>query len=125
MTANTLDTFEHKLLHAWTEPDPAKRRSNIEAMFASDGRIVAAAPVGATMQGIDQIAALITQVYDENIAGQGLSFTYDQRIQAGDATLLRWSMRTPDNKPVARGAEVLFRDSDGAIATDYLFMGVD
>lgn len=97
----------------------------IERFWAPDGRLIASAPVDATLQGTDQIAGLIGQVYDQNIAANGLRFTYDQRIDAGDAILLRWSMLTPDGTAVDRGIEILFRGQDGKIHTDYLFMGVN
>jgi len=76
------------------------------------------------LEGTDQIAGLIGQVYDENIEANRLRFTYDQRVDAGDATVLRWSMLTPDGTAVDRGVEVLFCGEDGKIHTDYLFMSV-
>jgi SnoaL-like protein len=119
------DDFTTEYLTTWTEPDAAKRRDVIDRFWAPDGCLIASAPVDATLNGTDQIAGLIGQVYDQNIAANGLRFTYDQRIDAGDAILLRWSMLTPDGTAVDRGVEILFRGQDGMIHTDYLFMGVN
>jgi hypothetical protein len=123
-TATATDSFTTEYLTTWTEPDADKRRATIDRFWAADGRLIASAPVNATLEGTDQIAGLIGQVYDQNIAANGLQFTYDQRIDAGDTILLRWSMLTPDGVAVDRGVEVLFRDANGKVHTDYLFMSV-
>lgn len=124
MSNTATDDFTTEYLTTWTEPDADKRRGIIDRFWAPDGRLIASAPVNATLEGTEQIAGLIGQVYEANIAANGLQFTYDQRIDAGDAILLRWSMLTPDGAAVDRGVEVLFRGEDGKIHTDYLFMSV-
>lgn len=124
MTAETLTDFNRQYLETWTEPDPERRRANIERMWAADGRMVVSS-LGATVEGIDDIAAHITRVHDEHIAGNGLSFRYDQHIENADALLLRWSMVAPDDSVVARGVEVLFRDPAGLVETVYMFPGVE
>ena len=124
MSNTATDDFTAEYLTTWTEPDADKRRAVIDRFWAADGRLIASAPVNATLEGTDQIAGLIGQVYDENIEANGLRFTYDQRVDAGDATVLRWSMLTPDGTAVDRGVEVLFCGEDGKIHTDYLFMSV-
>ena len=124
MSNTASDDFTTEYLTTWTEPDADTRRGIIDRFWAADGRLIASAPVNATLEGTDQIAGLIGQVYDENIAANGLQFTYDQRIDAGDAILLRWSMLTPDGTAVDRGVEVILRAADGKIHTDYLFMSV-
>jgi hypothetical protein len=120
----TLEQFDQEFLETWTETDPEKRRAAIERVWAPEGRMVVA-PIGATLEGFDQIAAFVGQVNDENIAGKGLRFVYDQRLEAGEALLLRWSMLTPDGEAVGRGVETLFRGGDGKVRTAYVFLGVD
>jgi hypothetical protein len=93
-------------------------------MWTPGGRLIISS-LGITIEGTDDIAAHITRVHDDNIAGKGLRFTYDQHIQAGEALLLRWSMLTPSGDAVGRGADVIFRNPDGRVETAYMFMGVN
>jgi hypothetical protein len=124
MTTDTTSDFDTQYLRTWTEPDPRIRRANIDRLWAADGRM-AISSLGITIAGIDDIAAHIARVHDENIAGKGLTFTYDQDIESGDALLLRWSMLAPGGEVVGRGVDVVFRDPDGLVKTVYMFMGVD
>ncbi len=124
MTTDPINIFQSEYLNTWTEPNPGSRRAAIERVWKPDGRMVVSS-AGITLRGIDDIAAHIGQVHDDLIAGKGLTFTYDQHIQAGEALLLRWSMLTPAGETVGRGADVVFRDSGGHIETVYMFMGVN
>lgn len=64
------------------------------------------------------------RVHDDLIAGKGLRFAYDQELNSGDATLLRWSMVAPNEDVVGRGVDVVFRDEFGRVTRVYMFMGV-
>jgi hypothetical protein len=123
MAADTLTDFDRQYLETWTERDPERRRANIDRMWAVDGRLVVSS-AGLTVRGVDEIAAHIGRVHDENIVGHGLTFAYDQHVEADDALLLRWSMLAPDGSAVGRGVDVVFRDADGLVETVYMFMGV-
>lgn len=116
--------FQNALLATWTEPDAEQRRRNIEATWAPDGRL-AISSLGAPIEGTDEIAAHIARVHDDLITGKGLSFSYDQSVEAGDALLLRWSMRVPSGDIVGRGADIVFRDPTGRATVAYMFMGVN
>lgn len=120
----TPEEFSARYLETWTEPDADRRREIIDVIWKPDGRLVVSS-LGLTVEGVDEIAAHIARVHDENIVGHGLRFVYDQQIEAADAVLLRWSMISPAGEPVARGADVLFQDPDGRVQTAYMFMGVD
>ncbi len=124
MTAENLNDFDRQYLETWTEPDPERRRANIDRMWSPQGRMVVS-PIGVTMHGVDEIAAHIAHVHEQNIAERGLRFVYDQRDEADDALLLRWSMIAPDGGAVGRGVDVVFRDADGLVQTVYMFMGID
>jgi hypothetical protein len=124
MTAETLSDFDRQYLETWTEPDPQRRRANIERLWSADGRMVVSS-IGLTVEGIDEIGAHIARVHDQNIVARGLRFVYDQHVEADDALLLRWSMLAPDGIVVGRGVDVIFRDVDGLAQTVYMFMGVD
>jgi hypothetical protein len=122
--ATTLSTFDRQYLETWTEPDPRKRRANIERMWSSGGRMVISS-TGASVEGVEEIAAHISRVHEQNIVGRGLRFVYDQSVEAQEGLLLRWSMLAPDSGVVGRGADVVFRNPDGRVRTAYMFMGVD
>lgn len=122
--ATTLSAFDRQYLETWTEPDPRQRRANIERLWASDGRMVISS-TGASVEGVEEIAAHISRVHEQNIVGRGLRFVYDQSVEAQEGLLLRWSMLAPDNGVVGRGADVVFRDPDGRVRTAYMFMGID
>lgn len=81
--------------------------------------------LGISLVGTEAITEHIARVHDDLIAGKGLRFSYDQHLESGDALLLRWSMAAPDGSVVGRGADVIFRDGDGAVTTAYMFMGMD
>jgi hypothetical protein len=122
--AGYLSAFDRQYLQTWTEPDPGQRRATIERLWAPDGRMVISS-TGASVEGVEEIAAHISRVHEQNIVGRGLRFVYDQSVQAREGLLLRWSMLAPDDAVVGRGADVVFRDSDGRVQTAYMFMGVD
>ncbi len=124
MATETLTEFDRQYLHTWTEPDAERRRANIARLWSADGRLVISS-IGASVHGIDEITAHIGRVHEENIAGRGLRFEYDQHVEAGAALLLRWSMLAPDGGLVGRGVDVLFRTADGLVQTVYMFMGVN
>ncbi len=124
MTADTQSEFDRHYLETWTEPDPERRRANIERMWSAGGRMVVS-PIGVTVQGVDEVAAHIARVHEQNIAERGLRFVYDQHEEADDALLLRWSMIAPDGSTVGRGVDVVFRAADGLIQTVYMFMGIN
>lgn len=123
MSIQPLNKFQQDYLATWTEPDPTLRRHAIDRIWAPGGRLVMSSP-GITVEGVNDIAAHITQVHDDLIADKHLIFTYDQAVEAGDALLLRWSMLTPTGDVAGRGADVVFRDTDGRATTAYMFMGI-
>ncbi len=122
--ADTLSEFDQQYLETWTEPDPERRRANIERLWASDGRMVISS-IGASVQGVEEIAAHIASVHEQNIVARGLRFAYDQHVDAQEALLLRWSMLAPDGGVVGRGVDLVFRGTDGLVQTVYMFMGID
>lgn len=121
---STSTDFETEYLRTWTEADPTRRREVIESVWRPDGRM-SVSSLDITVEGVDEIAAHIGRVHDELIAQKGLRFVYDQRIDSGDATLLRWSIQAATGDVVGRGADVVFRDEKGRVATAYMFMDVD
>jgi hypothetical protein len=123
MATETLTDFDQQYLETWTEPDAERRRASIERLWAPDGRLEIS-PAGLTLEGTDAIAEHVGRVHEQNIAGRGMRFQYDQHAEAGDALLLRWSMLAPDGSVVGRGVDLVFRGPDGRVQTLYMFMGI-
>jgi hypothetical protein len=124
MSTTKAEQFDREFLATWTETDPTARHAAVERVWSPTGRMVVA-PLGATAEGHEQIEGFLAKVNAENIVGKGLTFVYDQRLEADDALMLRWSMLTPAGDPVGRGLEVLHRGGDGKVETAYVFLGVD
>jgi len=66
MTEETLTDFDRQYLETWTEPDPQRRRANIERTWSADGRMVVSS-IGLTVQGVDEIAAHIKRFHAEQV----------------------------------------------------------
>jgi len=124
MTADSTTGFAVEYLRTWIEPDAYRRKAVIEQVWTPEGKM-SVSSLGITIEGVDAIVAHIGRVHEEMIAGKGLRFVYDQEIQSGDATLLRWSMLASNAETVGRGADLVFRDEQGKVTTVYMFMGVN
>jgi hypothetical protein len=124
LSTESLSAFQNDYLSTWTEPDAENRRRNIDQMWAPAGRLVVSS-LGITVEGVADIAAHITRVHDDMIAGKGLVFVYDQHAEAGDCLLLRWSLLAPSGDVAGRGVDLVFRDAEGRAETVYMFTGVN
>ena len=123
-TTRTGADFDASYLRTWTEPDADQRRALIEQMWAPHGSLHISSPA-LTVTGTANITAHIEHVHQDRIASQGLTFTYDQHLESGDALLLRWSMTAPNGEVVGRGVDTVFRDAEGKVTRAYMFMGVN
>jgi hypothetical protein len=75
MSETTTPSFDQQFLETWTATDPAARRAAIERVWAPEGRMVVS-PVGAELQGFDQIEAFVAKVNAENIVDKGLEVLF-------------------------------------------------
>lgn len=116
--------FDAAYLRTWTEPDAGKRLALIKQVWAPGGSLHISSP-GLSLTGTTDIAAHIERVHNDLIANKGLTFSYDQRAESGDALLLRWSMTAPNGDVVGRGVDTVFRNTDGKVVNAYMFMGVN
>ena len=123
-STQTSTDFDAAYLSTWTEPDAGKRLALIEQVWAPHGSLHISSP-SLSLNGTADIAAHIGRVHDDLIVGKGLTFSYDQHLESGDAILLRWSMTAPNGDVVGRGIDTVFRDSDGKVTRAYMFMGVN
>lgn len=116
--------FDAAYLRTWTEPDAGKRLALIEQVWAPGSSLHISSP-GLSLTGTTDIAEHIERVHNDLIANKGLTFSYDQRAESGDALLLRWSMTAPNGDVVGRGVDTVFRNTDGKVVNAYMFMGVN
>ncbi|WP_262062898.1 hypothetical protein [Streptomyces sp. STR69] len=123
----------------WTEPDPARRRTAIESLWAEDGTHVLhppaeirelAADLGfdhptLRAQGHDAIETRVARAH-QRFVEKG-EFTFRARTDAvrlDGLIRFRWDTVTvADGQVVGGGLEVLALDTDGRIRTDYMFPG--
>lgn len=126
MTASTdsAAAFDAAYLSTWTESDADRRRAVIEDVWAPDGQLHVSS-TGTTITGTADIATHIDRVHADLIVDKGLTFAYDQHLESGGATLLRWSMLTAEGTAVGRGVDMVFRDDTGKVTAAHMFMGVD
>ena len=124
MNGEDLTEFDGEYLRTWTEPDFAVRRDVIEKLWAAEGRL-SVSSAGLVLEGVEAIARHIDMVHEDMIAGKGLAFVYDQHIESGEATLLRWSMLAPDGDAVGRGVDIVFFNGEGKVKSAHMFMGVN
>jgi hypothetical protein len=122
----------------WNEPDPARRRQAIQALWAEDGIHVlqppaefrqAAAGLGFTSaaleaRGHDELEVRVTRAYQDFVApGQ---FTFRPRDNAGalrNVVKFSWEMVPADGgEAAATGLEILILGPDGRIEADYQFI---
>lgn len=122
MTTEAVTAFQDDYLATWTEPSAERRRALVPSVWAPEGRLFVSPDT--TLTGVEEIGAHIDRVHDDLIAGKRLTFTYDQALTAGEALLLRWSMRAPTGDVVGRGVDVVHRDAEGRAETVYMFTGV-
>jgi hypothetical protein len=116
----TLDAFVERYMEMWNEPDPAKRRASIDAMWAPD-----AANYTETMEavGLDAIDARVTRAYEAYV-GTGLHRFRPHRphLSHHGAVRVWWEMVTvADGQVAAVGQEFLVLDGDGRIRSDHQF----
>jgi hypothetical protein len=123
---------------AWNEPDPARRRQAIQALWAEDGIHVlqppaefrqAAAGLGFTSaaleaRGHDELEVRVTRAYQDFVApGQ---FTFRPRDNADalrNVVKFSWEMvPAGGGEATATGLEILILGPDGRIEADYQFI---
>lgn len=119
----TKSEFAQNYLQTWTEPDTDRRRHIIESVWSPEGKMVVSS-IGATLTGVDEIAAHIGRVYSEAIEQNGLILDYVQQIDNEDAVLLASVMTAPSGNIVGKGADVIFRNAEGRVTAVYMFMGI-
>jgi hypothetical protein len=115
-----MDDFVTRYVEMWNEPDPARRRATVEALWHPDAgnytdRI--------TAEGHDAIEKRVAASYEEFI-GAGYRFEQFGDAEAHhDVVRVRWVMvPAAGGPPEAAGSEILVLADDGRIRTDHQFI---
>jgi hypothetical protein len=123
----------------WTEPDPARRRTAIESLWAEDGTHILQPPaeireIAANLgfdhptlraQGHDAIETRVTRGYQRFVEEGEFTFRAGTDAVRLDGLIqFRWdTISVADGQVAGGGLELLTLDTDGRIRTDYMFPG--
>jgi hypothetical protein len=129
-----------RYISLWTEPDAGLRRSQIEALWAADGRHVLRPPqqireIAAGLgfdhttleaDGYDAIETRVLRSYDTFVAGGAYTFRVrEDAVRLQKTVHFTWEMVDLAQGTVAGGGhEVLVLAADGLIGVDYMFPGL-
>jgi hypothetical protein len=130
----------NRYISLWAEPDAARRRSQIEQLWAVDGRHVLQPPLqireiaaglgfdDTTLeaQGYDAIETRVLRSYDKFVASGTYTFrAREDAVRLDEAVHFTWEMADLAQGTVAGGGrEVLVLAADGMISVDYMFPGL-
>src|SRR5262245_20899885 len=116
---NDLNDFVERYIAVWNEPDSARRRERIAALWA---------PSGASLQrlleprGHAAIEARVAASYDKWVHGRGYAFRCaGHAIGHHDAVMCNWQMVSPDGAPISLGLSFLLLDPSGLVQTELQF----
>lgn len=129
-----------RYISPWTEPDAGLRRSQIEALWAVDGRHVLRPPqqvrgIAAELgfdhttleaHGYDAIETRVLRSYEKFVAGGAYTFRVrEDAVRLHEVVHFTWEMVDLAQDTVAGGGrEVLVLAADGLISADYMFPGL-
>jgi hypothetical protein len=129
-----------RYISLWTEPNAGLRRSQIEALWAVDGRHVLRPPqqlreIAAELgfdhttleaHGYDAIETRVLRSYDKFVAGGAFTFRVrDDAVRLHETVQFTWEMADlAQGRVVGGGREVLVLTADGLIGVDFMFPGL-
>jgi len=124
LATQPLPDLIRRYVDGWNDPDPARRRGGLAAVYAGDGRIVTR---GGVFAGIDAVAQHVGQVHDQFAAPGRYRFASGGAVGHHDCVLFRWEMREAASGQLAdAGLNLFLLSAAGLIAGDYQFaLGVD
>ena len=105
----------------WNEPDAARRRASVEALWAPDGQHFVRT---LAVRGHDELEQRVTGAYDKNVHQKGYRFRLaGEPQQLPGALLLHWDMVRPGHDALeAYGCDFMLLAPDGRLAVDYQFV---
>ena len=128
-----VDQLAGRYVAVWNQPDPARRRAAVAAVWTDDAVHLLEPPVEAreaaaalainpvfVSRGHAELLARVARAYEEWVApGQ---FTFRPRAGAArvaDLVKFHWEMVTPSGEVAAVGLEIVLLAADGRIRLDY------
>ncbi|MGV9265908.1 hypothetical protein ACWDRR_14760 [Kitasatospora sp. NPDC003701] len=140
MTATTTpQEIADRYIAAWIEPDPARRRRLIEAVWARDGVHVLQPPVEIRdraaelgfpspvleARGHNAVEARVARSYREFVAdGEHTFRARGAAVRLGDVLTFTWDMvPTGGGEALGSGVEFLVLDAEDRVTADYMFPG--
>lgn len=121
--SDEFNQFADRYVALWNEPDAARRRSAIAALWAEDGVYIDPANVD---RGHREIEAAVAKAYDEFVA-KGFVFRSARNADGHHNTVrFNWEMVPAGGGPVAAvGFDFIVLDDDGRIRSDYQFIEME
>ena len=119
--ADDLTDFVDRYVAVWNEPDPARRRLEVEALWCDDAVYTNAV---AEYRGHDAIVGGITASHDRWV-GTGHSFRAGGRTDVHhNIVRFVWNMFAPGDErtPISIGTNFIVLDDRGRIAADHQFL---
>lgn len=114
------NAFLTRYMAMWHEPDAARRREIVAALFAADGECYTGKSAS---RGIDEVAARVTRSHDQWVAQKGYRFQPAGNTDRHHHVLkFFWHMLPKGGGKVeAMGLDLFVFDADGRVRTLYQF----
>lgn len=124
MTARTINDQVNRYADVWNEPDPHRRREELETLYTESACLLTRNSVST---GFEPVVAHIAAVYDEYIGPGRYRFQCGGVVAHHNCVLFRWEMVDAASRELADAGMATFLFSpDGRIEADYQFAtGVD
>lgn len=116
---NDLNDFVERYVAVWNEPDSARRRERIAALWSPGGaslhRVLEA-------RGHAAIESRVAASYDKWVHGRGCTFhSAHHALGHHDAVMCNWRMVSPDGALISLGLSFLILDPYGLVHTELQF----
>ncbi|MDE3206596.1 MAG: nuclear transport factor 2 family protein [Acidobacteriota bacterium] len=120
-----VEEFVRAYIAAWSTTDSAERRALIDHLYADGATFYADEPGDEPVQrhGRAEIEENITQVNQRLTQGNELKTESTGFVENHDLLRVSWKMTQPDGSIALTGMNVLMRDGDRRIVSDYIFIG--
>ena len=120
MNPQQLDSFLSRYVAMWHEPDPERRRTLVEALWAEDAENTTR---NFTARGLPAIVARVTRAHEEWVAAKRFVFRPTGNSDAHNHLVkFSWEMAPSVGGPAeARGLDIFVLNEDGRIRALYQF----
>ena len=114
-----MNAFVERYVAVWNEPDPARRREQIAALWTPDG-----ANLTKTLEarGYEALEARVRSSHEKWVRDAGCVFRPCGVQAHHDAVRFKWEMLRPGGEVASVGYDFFLLADDGRIRTDYQFI---